>query len=74
MILFRRYGLIEFGKRFIYNLSSLWLNLDIIQKRIFQDTLFSEGLLIENGEFRTTTISPILSLIVAQNVALKKEN
>ena len=32
-----------------------------------QDILFPEGLQLENGEFRTAKISPILSLIEAQN-------
>ena len=63
-------GLIEYGKRFVYNLSSLWLNLETAQKRGFQEILFPEGLSLENGEFRTATISPILSLIKAQNEAL----
>ena len=60
-------GLIEYGKRFIYSLSSLWLNLETAKKRGFQEILFPEGLSIENGEFRTTKISPILSLIEGQN-------
>jgi site-specific DNA recombinase len=62
--------IIEFGKRFIYNLPSLWLNLDITEKRGFQETMFPEGLSIENGEFRTATISPILSLIKEQKEAI----
>ena len=63
-------GLIEYGKKFVYNLSSLWLNFDTAQKRGFQEILFPEGLSFENGEFRTATISPILSLIDVQNEAL----
>ena len=63
-------GIIEYGKRFVYNLSSLWLNLETAQKRGFQEILFPEGLSLENGEFRTASISPILSLIKAQNEAL----
>ena len=63
-------GLIEYGKRFVHNLSRLWLNLETAQKRGFQEILFPEGLSLENGEFRTATISPILSLIKAQNEAL----
>lgn len=63
-------GLIEYGKRFVHNLSSLWLNLETAQKRGFQDILFPEGLSLENGEFRTATISPILSVTKAQSEAL----
>jgi Site-specific recombinases, DNA invertase Pin homologs len=63
-------GLLEFGKRFVHNLSSLWLNMETLQRRGFQEILFPEGLTLENGEFRTAIISPILSLIRAQNEAL----
>jgi len=59
--------LVDYGKRFVCNLSSLWLNLDTPRKMHLQDILFPEGLQLENGEFRTAKISPILSLIEAQN-------
>lgn len=62
--------IIEYGKRFIYNLPSLWLNLDITEKRGFQEILFPEGLSIENGEFRTANISPVLRLIETQKEAI----
>ena len=63
--------LIDYGKRSVCNLSSFWLNLDLPRKRGLQEILFPEGLMLENGEFRTANISPILSLIKAQNEALK---
>ncbi len=59
--------LIDYGKRFLYNLSSLWLNLDNPHKRTFQEFLFPEGIYLENNEFRTARISPILMIIQAQN-------
>jgi len=39
-------------------------------KRHLQGILFPEGVQLENGQFRTTQISPILRLIQAQNEAL----
>jgi len=59
--------LIDYGKKFLLNLSSLWLKLDNIHKRKLQEQLFPEGIYLENNEFRTTKISPILSLIQTQN-------
>jgi DNA invertase Pin-like site-specific DNA recombinase len=59
--------LVDYGKRFVCNLSSLWLNLDTPKKRHLQEVLFPEGLILENGEFRTAKISPILRLIQEQN-------
>jgi site-specific DNA recombinase len=59
--------LIEYGKNFILNLSSLWLNLDIGRKRHLQEILFPEGVQLANNEFRTAKISPILRLIQEQN-------
>ncbi|MHB8278184.1 MAG: recombinase family protein [Candidatus Humimicrobiaceae bacterium] len=59
--------LIDFGKRFVFNLSGLWLNLDTSKKRNFQEMFFPEGIYLENSEFRTTQISPILRLIQQQN-------
>ena len=58
--------LMDYGKNFILNLSSLWLNLDIARKRHLQGILFPEGVQLVNNEFRTTQISPILSLIQEQ--------
>ncbi len=59
--------LIDYGKKFLLNLSSLWLKLDNTQKRKFQEILFPEGLYLENNEFRTAKISPILAIIQSQN-------
>jgi len=59
--------LIDYGKRFVCNLSSLWLNLDTPRKRHLQEILFPEGIYLENGKFRTAKISPILKLIEDKN-------
>jgi site-specific DNA recombinase len=59
--------LVEYGKRFLYNLSSLWQNLDTPRKIQFQDMLFPEGIYLENGKFRTTKISTILRVIEDKN-------
>ena len=59
--------LVDYGKRFICSLSSFWLNLKMSRKRGLQEVLFPEGLILENGEFRTAKISPILRLIQEQN-------
>ena len=55
--------LISYGKQFFLNLSKFWLKLDIERKRTLQDMLFTDGLYIENNEFRTGQICPILRLI-----------
>ncbi|GAI10012.1 unnamed protein product [marine sediment metagenome] len=59
--------LIEYGKNFFLNLSNFWLNLDTQRKRSLQEMLFSEVIYLENNEFRTTKISPILKLIEDKN-------
>ena len=59
--------LVDYGKRFVCSLSSFWLNLDIARKKGLQEILFPEGLILENGKFRTGKISPILRLIEEQN-------
>ena len=59
--------LVDYGKRFVCSLSSFWLKLDTPRKRGLQEILFPEGLILENGEFRTAKISPILRLIEEQN-------
>ena len=59
--------LMDYGKNFILNLSSLWLNLGIARKRHLQGILFPEGVQLVNNQFRTTQISPILRLIEEQN-------
>jgi len=59
--------LISYGKQFFLNLSNFWLNLDTPRKRSLQEMLFSEGIYLENNEFRTTKISPILKLIENKN-------
>ena len=57
----------DYGKNFVLNLSSLWFNLDIARKRSLQEVLFPEGIYLENNQFRTAKISPILRLIQEQN-------
>jgi DNA invertase Pin-like site-specific DNA recombinase len=59
--------LVDYGKRFVCNLSSFWLNLEMGRKRVLQEILFPEGLQLENNQFRTAKISPILRLIQEQN-------
>jgi hypothetical protein len=59
--------LIDFAKKFLINLSSLWMNMDNSHKRDFQEMLFPEGIYLENNEFRTTQINPVLRLIQDQN-------
>ena len=59
--------LISYGKQFFLNLSEFWINLDTPRKRCLQEMLFPEGIYIENNEFRTTQISPILKLIEDKN-------
>ena len=58
--------LVDYGKRFVCSLSSFWSKLDTPRKRGLQEILFPEGLTLENGEFRTAKISPILRLIQEQ--------
>ncbi len=59
--------LVDYGKNFILNLSSFWLNLDIARKRGLQEILFPEGIQLVNDQFQTTKINPILSLIEDQS-------
>lgn len=56
--------LMNFGKQFFLNLSYFWINLDTPRKRCLQDMLFPEGIYIENNEFRTATMGPVLSSIL----------
>ena len=59
--------LVDYGKKVVSNLSYFWLNLDTSKKRNFQEMFFPEGIYLENGEFRTTQMSSILSSIQEQN-------
>lgn len=59
--------LIDYGREFLLNLSSLWLKLDNSNKRKLNSIFFPGGLYLENNEFRTAQISPILAIIQTQN-------
>ncbi|NQT67451.1 MAG: recombinase family protein [Actinobacteria bacterium] len=59
--------IIDLGKRILLNLSGLWVNMSIDKKRKLQDSLFPEGIYLENNEFRTTEISSVLKVIEDKN-------
>ncbi|MCJ7472233.1 MAG: hypothetical protein MUP02_05430, partial [Actinobacteria bacterium] len=48
---------------FVKNISRLWIESGLEQKRRLQDFIFPEGIFIENNILRTTQINPILKAL-----------
>ena len=63
-------SLLNYFKFFVKNISRLWIESSLEQKRRLQDFIFPEGIFIENYELRTTLINPILSQIKKQKEAV----
>lgn len=63
-------SLLNYFKFFVKNISRLWIESSLEQKRRLQDFIFPEGIFIENYELRTTSINPILSQIKNQKEAV----
>jgi len=54
-------SLLNYCKYFLSNISKLWLNSLIENKRKLQDLIFPEGIYIKNDKLRTAKINLILS-------------
>jgi DNA invertase Pin-like site-specific DNA recombinase/phage FluMu protein Com len=47
-------GILNFARQLLDNLDRLWIQLDVLDKKRLQTTLFPEGVTYLNGDFRTT--------------------
>ena len=56
-------SLLNYSKDFLKNLSKIWINADIGDKRVFQEVIFPDGIYIEDEKLRTDKIATIFKVL-----------
>lgn len=56
-------SLLNYSKDFLMNLSKIWINAGIRDRRIFQEVIFPDGIYIEDDKLRTDKIATIFKVL-----------
>lgn len=57
----------NFTELFLSNIDNFWIRLNLIKKQLLQNKIFPDGILCQNKEIRTNTLSPSFQLINTLN-------